>query len=175
MLIFLDTEFTSLEWAPELLSVGLVTEDPERSLYLERNDFLIENCSQFVVDEVLSLFGRNSHAATNYDGLGRRISRWFKSLGKPIILVCDSRLDIDLVMALLWDYPLHRVDGYVLIDNFVEVPVFANAETTYLAARGLTKHHALHDALALKAGFHALPENIRDAILLCQFVRIGRR
>jgi hypothetical protein len=57
MLIFLDTEFSSLrQKKPKLLSLGLISED-SRDWYGELSDgWSVEDCHPFVVDNVLSLF-----------------------------------------------------------------------------------------------------------------------
>lgn len=48
MLIFFDTEFTSLHWQAKLISIGLVTEDG-RKFYAELSDtYQMTECSDFV-------------------------------------------------------------------------------------------------------------------------------
>ena len=62
MLIFLDTEFTdSLDC--DLISIGMVSEDGEHELYLERSDYRMEWCNSFVHAAVLPQLGsaRSGH------------------------------------------------------------------------------------------------------------------
>ena len=52
MLIFLDTEFTTLDSDRELLSLGMVSEDGQHQLYLENRDYPRKSCSDFVIEQV---------------------------------------------------------------------------------------------------------------------------
>lgn len=164
MLVFLDTEFTSLDVPAELLSVALVTEDPEHRLYLERTDFLVENCSQFVVDEVLPLFGRIPNAQAHYDEIGPRTWRWLDALGTSVRLVSDSAIDAQLLLPMLpKPLPTRLRAKPLLIGDLIQRPEFADAEAHSFSATGGWRHHALHDAWALKAGYSALPAAKRRA------------
>jgi len=164
VLVFLDTEFTSLEWPAELLSVALVTEDPELKLYLERTDFLVENCSRFVVDEVLPLFGRIADSQVRYDDIGPRVWRWLNTLGTSVRLVSDSAIDARLLLPMLpKPLPGQLCAEPLLLGNLIRHPAFEYAEAESFAATGGWRHHALHDAWALKAGYLALPASLRRA------------
>ena len=55
MIIFFDTEFTSLHVKSKLISIGLISEDG-REFYAEMTDtYLISHCSDWVKENVLPL------------------------------------------------------------------------------------------------------------------------
>ena len=52
MRLFLDTEFTSPE-TKQLISIGIISEDGQRSFYGELNDYDASLCNRFVCESVL--------------------------------------------------------------------------------------------------------------------------
>ena len=57
MILFLDTEFTDFH-APELISIGLVSECGRLEFYGERTDFDQRRCNEFVRSDVLPKLGQ---------------------------------------------------------------------------------------------------------------------
>lgn len=54
MLVFFDTEFTELGIDPRLISIGLVSEDGERTFYAELSDTHVpSDCSDFAREAAL--------------------------------------------------------------------------------------------------------------------------
>ncbi len=73
MLVFLDTEFTDLVDS-ELISIGMVSEDGQRVLYLEISDFDPSKCSPFVQDGILPLLSRTEDVTVPRDELPAQIA-----------------------------------------------------------------------------------------------------
>ena len=175
MLIFLDTEFTSL-LCPQLLSVGMVTLD-EREFYAEIDlntdlgKHRVNASSDFVRNGgVLGQWGLVPNTTGTEWEIGRRAGEWLLELaleaGKKLEIAFDYSDDYDLLEAAirhsgLWD----RV-------RLVTVPVNVNALTGCIAGglaaearlrelaehdgRDLKRHHALADAMALRAAYLAV-------------------
>jgi hypothetical protein len=178
-LIYLDTEFTNLE-APQLLSLGMVTASGEElyhelDLSLPQNASVLESCSGFVHDIVLPQWGRVP-VCSDASGMGQRTVAWLWSClrpgwerdnplaSPPLQIVYDHPTDLELLMQLLegsgeW-YPilsklLQPLDASELIHRLGPGLAYEAAFET-LSARGLERHHALADALALRAAIHPL-------------------
>jgi hypothetical protein len=168
MLVFLDTEFTSIE-APELLSIGLVT-DAGDELYVElAGNFPLVNASTFVLDTVVPQFGLMPQSVTTtLAELGQLVGVWLLELAAsgtaPLDVAYDYHTDFDLLeLALqaagLWDQvqkflePTHV--AYLIGDDFVESAMEASWMNSF-ATNGIRRHHSLADARALRAGFVAM-------------------
>lgn len=173
MIVYLDTEFTSLEQRI-LLSLGMVTDDG-RELYLEV-DLESEDgkrlrplCSDMVVKEVLPMWGLIPGAACTLQEMGDRAAQWMRAQGRrmpgqKLTLSSDSDTDGELVMNLLresgnWhDGPIRegvrdlvRVENIYWMTGTPEGEIAAQACWEDLkASRGLKRHHALADAMALR-------------------------
>src|SRR5471030_2296502 len=75
MLIFLDTEFTDFIDC-DLISIGMVSEDGQHELYLERSDYRAEWCNSFVHAAVLPQLGGAGPAFDRLQ-LAARLVGWF--------------------------------------------------------------------------------------------------
>jgi len=170
MRAWIDTEFTDLD-APELLSVGIVT-DTGRELYLELLDGdLRRRASDFASETVLMMFGAIPGAsAESYLELARRASDFLLGLGAPVQLVFDYVTDRELLehamrraprwseleARLSWEFApaeVYRTDiGMVAMEE-----VWCQEE-----AVGLGRHHALSDARALRAACIAVDEGSKQ-------------
>ena len=146
--LFLDTEFTSFI-SPKLISFALVAETGE-ALYLERSEgWTIEDCSAFVREAVLPLLGPLEGRAT--DSMIRwAIRSWIHSLGRPAMIYTDSLWhDEPAFMSLftnrmnLWPEALDQ--------RFLEFD--SPAVELAFESKGLRRHHALDDAIALKTAY----------------------
>lgn len=165
MLVFLDTEFTSLE-RPELISVGLVSE-MAHEFYAELTDFPRNKCSEFVCAEVLPLFGRVAGAPCTKVELSQRLRAWFRSLGESTIVIFDYDVDWELLTLAF------RFDGGS-VPASIETPLclsgFVVTDPVYQAAFNHSindewpRHHALADARATYAGYRAWRLANEDAL-----------
>lgn len=156
MLLFLDTEFTDFIDI-DLISIGLVSEDGHHAFYAERNDYRIDAASDFVRVAVLPQLGKRPDAICSREGLTLRLYDWFRTLPEQVSIACDSAHDRDL----LWDafeegLPLNLDPRLVELAWLSEDPRFNAAVERYYLNSGFLRHHALHDASALRAGWLAV-------------------
>jgi hypothetical protein len=143
MLIFVDTEFTSLK-EPYLISAGLVTESG-REMYFELAGVSPAVCAPFVLQAVLPLLdGRvltPSQAA--------RVVNDFLAPYREVQFFCDApRYDIELMRPFL---PGGLVWSVAVPSFETEADEQAyEAAYTQAFADGLRRHHALDDARAMR-------------------------
>lgn len=152
MKVFLDTEFTNLE-NPELISIGMITEDGEHQLYLEVSDFPLLACSDFVIETVFPLFGdgKSVKAAELRDEL----NCWFASLPDEITICCDSQYDKALLVRVFEGRLPVNLINWIDLYPFRSHPDFQRAIVNYhIQVR--KEHHALHDAIAMQQGWLAI-------------------
>lgn len=154
MLIFLDTEFTDFIDI-DLISIGMVSEDGH-TFYAERNDYRREAASNFVLEAVLPHLGERPEAICSREELTRRLYDWLRAFPGLVQIACDSAHDRDL----LWDalevgLPSNLLPSVLKLAWQSEEPVFNEALEQYHAQPGRPRHHALHDAQALRAGWLA--------------------
>lgn len=155
MLVFLDTEFTDLD-KPQLLSIGLVDE-LGRTFYAEIDGFELSACSPFVWTTVLPLFTGPAFSVADLAGLVRN---WLIDSGEPCQVVTDApEYDFELLARLLGQqWPVNVSRQPVRFDTYTAYP----HAYLYHKARmdsyqpGWPEHHALADALALKASWEAV-------------------
>lgn len=180
MIAFIDTEFTDF-LAPELLSVGLVTLDG-RELYCELDlesvdgKDQIHRASEFVKFEgVLSQWGRIPNAACTAFDMGLRVGEWLIGLAAEsqnpdeiIDIAFDYGMDYELLEYSirdtgLWEQVRELVSPVNVnpITGTVAGELAADECFRELRCRGLHRHHALADALALRAAYMA----VKDAAL----------
>ena len=86
MLIFIDTEFTQFN-DPELISIGLVTEDASHEFYAELPVDRTK-CSDFVVDKVLPSLGKVSGVQCTPAELKIRLLAWFEQFSDQSPKIC---------------------------------------------------------------------------------------
>ena len=156
MIVFVDTEFTDHQ-RPKLISAGLVTEDGRHECYAETNDFATAECSDFVREFVLPLLAGGS-VASSKKTLGRRVVAWLARVrtGQDVVILVD-----------------YATDWYLLAEAIAEVPNWLSAQATsaisglaletYFERPGVQRHHALHDARALRHAWIAAggrPEDV---------------
>lgn len=154
-LLFLDTEFTNLIGVRELLSLALVSEDGTREFYAERIDVPPADCSEFVREVVLPLFGRVPGAAGTLYDLQWGLRRFLNRLPAPVQIACDHAPDFDLLRTTLGSaWPDHVWPRRLKLEAWQTGPAWAEAEAAYFEG-GHPMHHALEDARALRAGYRA--------------------
>jgi hypothetical protein len=175
MLIFLDTEFTSL-LQPELLSLGLVTADRSREHYVELDleteigQARRDASNDFVRYGVLDLFGLVPDARATVQDMGHRTGEWLLALaaesGAPVEVGFDYSTDYELMEDViresgLWD----RVRDVVRPVNVANLTGTIDgelaAEECYreFRRRGLGRHHALADAHALAFAYRTVNDS----------------
>jgi hypothetical protein len=169
MLIFFDTEFTDLHPEAKLISIGLVSEDGERTFYAELSDtWRIEDCTRnpFVLEAVIPLLEGGATRMTMAE-LALRLGDWLEAFDQPVTMATDS---------LAWDWDWFReifytadtwpakVDGtpLLLTMNYLnDYDAFAHAVEQAFAT-GLRRHHALDDAKANRLGWIAAGGDINQ-------------
>ena len=171
MIVFIDAEFTDLQ-RPTLLSLGFVTLDGreldvELDLATEVGLARKKASSEFVRDQVLDQWGLVPGAECSYEEMGRRTAEWLLVLaqesGTRIDVTFDYPADFGLLELAIRDSGLwERVRGVVnpvnigdLVASF-DADLAAEAAFDELKERGLARHHALADALALRAAFQSV-------------------
>lgn len=153
MLIFLDTEFTDFIDC-ELISIGMVSEDGQHSLYLEVQDFDRSKCKAFVQAAVWSQLGKIDGAIISKAKLPDRLRDWFATLPRRIIIACDSQHDRDLLADTLDGVWPDNLAGWFDLRPLIDTGTFDRAVGRYHTP-DRPWHHALYDAQAHRAGWLA--------------------
>lgn len=159
MLVFFDTEFTDLGIDPRLISIGLVSEDGERSFYAELSEtYQLSDVGDFARLAVLPLLEGGSALMTMPE-LALRLGNWLESFEQPITLATDS---------LAWDWPwIQEIFSapYTWPDNLDGKPLLLTMnylhdydrfiDAVENAFSSLRRHHSLDDAKANRIGWIA--------------------
>ncbi|WP_374402903.1 hypothetical protein [Niveibacterium sp.] len=153
MLVFIDTEFTSLT-SPQLLSIGLVTEAGDK-FYAELTGVPIAACSDFVRADVLPLLGLIPPTVEGpAEVVASALNDWLSSLGH-VMLVIDFVGDLTLLDDLLGQrHP--SIAAVVDAGPLASQSAFSDAQDRVWRAHANMRHHALIDAMALAEGWRAL-------------------
>lgn len=162
MLLFLDCEFTDFIDC-ELISIGMVSEDGQHELYLERTDNADSWCNNFVREAVLPHLGKLPDAVCTRPELTKRIWEWFATLPRHVQLTSDSAHDC----ALLWDafddgLPRNLDKSVFDLRPLIDTTVYHDAVCRYHEQPGQPWHHALYDARAHRAGWMAWMDKQKD-------------
>lgn len=159
MRIYYDTEFTSLTKAAELISAGFVTE-LGAEFYIEFEGVSRPDCSDFVLDVVYPLLRAPGVLVKPPMLAVQYIADWLAAQSDEVVLISDSNYDSDLLSRLFRDAggladlvpgmklkyeQLWFRDGYA-------AQAFKEADLEYFLRNPGMRHHALHDARALKIG-----------------------
>lgn len=170
MIVFLDTEFTDFVH-PQLLSLGMVALNGsehyvELDLGSDVGQARVEASSDFVRYEgVLDLWGRVPGATATALEMGRRSGEWLLAVGRGerIELAFDYATDYELLAEALRDCDLWEQVRPILLPVDVghlcgrlDAELACEECLRELMRRRLTRHHALADALALRAAFVAV-------------------
>jgi len=148
MKLFLDTEFTQLDWTAKLISIAVVDEN-EELFYIELSDtYREEDCSSFVKENVLPYLKGGQFAKPEVEATAR-LSLWIEERGVPCIFATDAPdWDMRLIDPLLIDFwPKNLSKEIVLVDIDCDV-----ANALYWDLK-LTRHYSPHDALVNKRGY----------------------
>lgn len=145
-LIFLDTEFTSFT-EPRLISLGLAATTGEE--FYAEVPYEASDCSDFVKETVVPLLDK-SHLRS-HDDLPRLLLDWLGSVKvNEIITIChDSTFDRTLFLRIFGGY----------LPAFIRLRPIGSRHFNEFLRDGfhednqLPKHHALHDAMAMRHAF----------------------
>lgn len=165
-LIFLDTEFTDFEY-PQLISIGLVSEDGERFYAEMSNGWSREGCSDFVLEHILpqltagDFLQERSFAA-------RRLADWLADFPGPVRVVSDAP-------GYDWVLMLNLLGGQLPGNLYPEPLAFYGEsfpqllpllkEARQQAFADAPAHHALNDAEALREAWEVMTSNLHPAIM----------
>lgn len=156
--VFLDTEFTDRS-NPKLISLGLVDLSGSRTLYVELTDtYGREDCSPFVRAEVLPLLA-GGEARMTAPQCRQELVKWIEAFGVPVRIVADYlEYDIYLLRALLGDaWPTNLEPSGFRFDSSdypsIQQSLIEARMNYYREVPSRHEHHALHDALALRASW----------------------
>lgn len=158
VLIFIDTEFTSLKNSSKLISIGLVEECGQKTFYCELTDtWQLNDTNDIVRREVLPKLEGGPAQMTKSELRGA-LDIWLAGFNESVQLATDS---------LNWDWVwIHSIFGGQLPANVLPSPLLLTMN--YLVnfdsfrpaieaafAAGLRRHHALDDAKANRLGWIA--------------------
>lgn len=148
MHLFVDCEFTDFLDC-ELISIALVADD-SREFYGENSDFARSRCSAFVREAVLPQLGQFPGHAFSRAALRTALLAWLEQFAdEPERILCfDYGGDWELLVDLLGEVP----PGWEAW-NIAQARDIDRLEGYFLVHGG--RHHALHDARALKLAFNA--------------------
>jgi len=175
MIVFLDTEFTDL-LAPKLLSIGMVTLDGqehyvELDLESDVGRRSMKAASEFVrYSGVIDQWGLVTGAKSTLWEMGRRTGEWLLNIAENtnarIEVAYDYSTDYELMEHVIRDAGLwQQVREVILPVNVNGITGTIDGELaaeecfrdlSMRGGRGLARHHALADALALKASYQAV-------------------
>ena len=163
MNLFVDTEFLpSKDGSRVLLSIG-VCGPLSHEFYGELDVAMDASTNEFIAAHVLPQLGKSLGIRGDHIQVGRALVAWLRLFQRERIELCyDYHVDriafeelVDAASATpSVEYEVAHV-GYLLGDP--DANAAANACWAEIeSARGLRKHHALADALALRARFNAV-------------------
>ncbi|MEK9940237.1 MAG: hypothetical protein VW548_04650 [Methylotenera sp.] len=153
MNIFVDCEFTDLDLRKsKLISVGLVSEAGDEFYFEITDGYKPGDCSLFVLDEVIPHLDNEKYGLTR-DEAANSLEGWLKQFKTSLNLISDApQYDIHFINRLLEDFNCdvlfnsqQRSIDYELLDDAVDEYFYNDLDAV--------KHHALHDARALKFAF----------------------
>lgn len=152
MILFLDTEFTSLDEPTNLISLALVNE--HRDFFyaeLPSGDYR-DGASLWVRGNVLPLLWGGTWEIPRPE-LSARLVAWIEAIEDRCMIVTDSpEFDFELLKPLLNPWPRNLALQPMRFDSFAMGP---NRQAWLLGIRerfhtkGKPEHHALYDAQAL--------------------------
>lgn len=152
MLVFLDTEFTD-PLDCDLISIGMVGENGDFELYLERSDYEENRCNAFVRAAVLPQLGVIG-ASLNRQQVAEQLGTWFSTLPSHVMIACECYTDWELLLDAFGDRCPTNLIGRYDLHAAVDTTKFHRAVVHYHERYG-PWHHALHDARAYRHGWLA--------------------
>ena len=168
MILFFDCEFSSFATDAQLISIGAVSECGGHTYYAELDSWHPEECSEFVLTVVIPLLEHSPKSRLSSTACCDSFISWIRALGEPIEVVADSDWDWRMIQSLLGScLHLHSPRSgwidFIATDRiailFRQFDTLAAELVFQKAASGTyngRQHHALVDALALRAGVLAV-------------------
>ncbi len=153
MKLFLDCEFTQLNRDTKLISLALVSE-AGHEYYVELTDtYLVADCSDFVIQNVLPQLNLPVHGQTMVEAQTSLLA-FLSNLEGPLE-ICSDAPDWDWDFSCQLAYVNHRWPAHVTNRATNLILLFRHLETDDIGNVTLPElpHHALLDARLL-AGLH---------------------
>lgn len=165
MRCFLDTEYTNTD-RPVLISVALVAEDG-REYYAEATDgWALDDCSPFVIENVLPHLGKNPNVAATRAEIRASLPRWLSSFAEPTSIIYDLRADWQVLGALFDNLPnqagLHG--QFLRWREPAMAERFQQRTDAWFADHG-PRHNALIDARGFRTGIIVIEEEFGRRVL----------
>lgn len=132
-----------------------VNSEDGRELYVEIEDFNLDDCSLFVVDTVLPLLGTTPAERMPGEKFGNRLAEWLATFDQDIELVSDAACDRWVLLSMagqfLKELP-YKIHSQIWIpsENPVILEALEDAESGFWQENPGFEHHALFDARRLK-------------------------
>lgn len=174
MRVYLDTEFTQLNDG-KLISLGLVSENSERTFYAELTDsYKLEDCSDFVVETVLPLLDapdlpekvsyRAVYAKMTRAQCREHLGYWIAAIQEPVQINSDApNLDWPLFKELFAVHPWPAMldpECRNCFPSALRQELYLAEEEKYYA-RSMRRHHALDDAIVMRHAAQAVEKASR--------------
>lgn len=154
MRVFFDLEFSALSKDAQILSAGFAAENgPE--FYVEMEDVSPSQFSPFVQDVVVPLLRGPSALVLPEEQALAAILDWLSAFDSPV-LVSDSEWDSSLLGSLIRKYA--KEDSVPLSYDLLAFSSgyaarqYQESDLEYFLRNKGMRHHALHDAKALRQG-----------------------
>lgn len=151
--VFIDTEFSNLTDL-HLISIALVSDDGDE-FYVELDDFPFEACNAFVREIVLPQLGQIPNAVMDRDRLRTSLLTWLEHVrasSETVVASYDYFGDWALLAEVLGTTP-----SWLRPDN-IRGRVDEVVRSEFFQLTGLSAHHALHDARALRYAYRPWSE-----------------
>jgi hypothetical protein len=148
--VFVDAEFSNLT-DMHLISLALVSEKGDQ-FYVELSDYLKDSCNPFVCTAVLPLLSRSGEAVMSRERIQVSLMKWLEKVQGTCDAVVASFDFIGDYSALVES--LGQEPGWLRAEN-VRGQIDETVREQFFQLTGLPKHHALHDALALRYAYRA--------------------
>jgi len=164
--LFLDAEFVDKKDDVQLLSIGLAGDDGEFYAEQDRASLGKLNAGKFIDTEVLPQLGRGIGLAGSPCGIAKALVTWLNNFDADRIDVhYDFNLDYTLLEHVLMLVPgqlvpqLEPVHVAYLLEDADGIDAALRSWESSKASRNIQRHHALADAIALRARFLAVHAN----------------
>lgn len=162
--IFLDSEFLTLgDGSIHILSVGLCGPADHQEFYAENIEMPPETPNEFVEEFVIPQLGQPHALKCSLKDIGAALIAWLSQFQGQTVEVCydwhDDRIAMETVLQEAEAMTTLRYDACpvsYLLDDESGIQAAEACWTALAKARGIRRHHALADALALKARFIAV-------------------
>lgn len=139
-----DTEFANFSNLSPL-SIGIVSEDKKFEFYKEINDFKLNDCSDFVCENIIPLLDLEKHGQP-YAEVSQSLIKWINELPcKDVIFVADYMGDIVIIERLL------SLPGDIKLQKKVITKLLNKAFIQATQERGIYNHKSIHKAFQAMA------------------------